>query len=401
MELRKGYQQTEVGAIPEDWIIVKLGELIEFKNGLNKEKKYFGYGTPIINYMDVFRQRGLYSTQIYGKVFLTRGEINAYQAKKGDLFFTRTSETVDEIGISSVLLDDSNDTVFSGFVLRGREKNDKLNNEFKKYCFSEREVRKQIISSASYTTRALTNGRLLSQILLKVPTIAEQKAIANALSDMDALISSLEQLIEKKKAIKLGAMQELLKPKEGWVTKKLGEIVEYKNGKAHENSVVDDGDFIIVNSKFVSTEGEVVKYSNSNLCHVAKDEILMVLSDVPNGRAIAKCFYVRHNNKYTLNQRICSLKAITVYPQFLFYIVNRNKYFLSFDDGVKQTNLRNEDVLKCPLNLPPTIDEQRDIASIILDMEEEITFMEHKLKKLTNQKQAMMQVLLTGKIRLV
>ena len=74
-----------------------------------------------------------------------------------------------------------------------------------------------------------------------------------------------------------------------WVEKTLGEVAEYQNGAAHENCVVKNGDFVIVNSKFVSTEGRIRKCSNQNLCPVNKDEILMVLSDIPNGKAIAKC----------------------------------------------------------------------------------------------------------------
>ena len=94
---------------------------------------------------------------------------------------------------------------------------------------------------------------------------------------------------------------------EDWNMKNLGEVVTYKNGVAHENCVVDNGDYVIVNSKFVSTEGRVVKFSNKNRCPVNEDEVLMVLSDVPNGKAIAKCYYVYENNKY---QRC--VKLITV-----------------------------------------------------------------------------------------
>jgi type I restriction enzyme S subunit len=181
----------------------------------------------------------------------------------------------------------------------------------------------------------------------------------------------------------------------------LGEVVDYKNGAAHENCVVDDGDYVIVNSKFVSTEGRVAKFSNENRCPVNKDEILMVLSDVPNGKAIAKCYYVEVNNKYTLNQRICSFKTDKMDTKYLFLILNRNPYYLQFDDGVKQTNLRNEDVLKCPLNLPPTKEEQKTIAQILTDMENEIEQLEYKKAKYQNIKQGMMQELLTGKKRLV
>jgi len=130
-----------------------------------------------------------------------------------------------------------------------------------------------------------------------------------------------------------------------WEVKKLGEIADFSNGKAHENFISDDGKYIVANSKFISSEGEVIKYSDHCFCLASIGEILMVMSDVPNGKAIAKCFLVDRNEKYTVNQRICSLRAKIVDSRFLFYKLNRNPYYLTFDDGVKQTNLRKEDVL--------------------------------------------------------
>lgn len=248
----------------------------------------------------------------------------------------------------------------------------------------------------------------IRKIKIPLPTLEEQKAIAKVLTDTDQLLQNLKMLIAKKKAIKKGAMQELLTGKKRldgfsgeWEEKTLGEIVVFTNGKAHENSVVEYGDYIIVNSKFVSTDGRVKKYSNSCFCPVYKDDVLMVLSDVPNGKAIAKCFFVDRNNSYTLNQRICSLKSKKDNPKFLYYIINRNPYFLTFDDGVKQTNLRNEDVLSCPIYLPSNIEEQNVIVQIIADMDLEIEALENQLQKTENLKQGMMQNLLTGKVRLV
>jgi len=189
------------------WNVVRLGDLFSFKNGLNKAKEFFGHGTPIVNYMDVFKRPYIYASDLGGRVSLSRDEMNNYEVRNGDVFFTRTSE---EIGIASVVLDAPVDTVFSGFILRGRPKNDRLLNEFKAYCFSPKEVRKQIISKASYTTRALTNGRILSQISLSFPGHKEQEAIASALFDMDAEIDALEIKLTKANQIKQGMMQELL-----------------------------------------------------------------------------------------------------------------------------------------------------------------------------------------------
>ena len=104
MELMPGYKQTEVGVIPEEWDVPFLKDLFIFKNGLNKAKDFFGYGTPIVNYMDVFGSRGLYANELKGRVSLRREELKAFNVRKGDVFFTRTSETADEVGISSAAL---------------------------------------------------------------------------------------------------------------------------------------------------------------------------------------------------------------------------------------------------------------------------------------------------------
>ena len=209
-ELDSGHKQTKVGTIPADWDVLSLGDLFEFKNGLNKSKRFFGYGTPIVNYMDVFSTSHLFANNLTGKVSLSSQEMHNYRVMKGDVFFTRTSETVEEIGMASVMLDQPENTVFSGFVLRARPKSDLLHDTFKKYCFSSRSIRSQISSRSTYTTRALTNGRSLSAVLLACPPIHEQAAIASVLTEMDAEITALEKRRDKTKQIKQGMMQELL-----------------------------------------------------------------------------------------------------------------------------------------------------------------------------------------------
>ncbi|MFM7602835.1 MAG: restriction endonuclease subunit S, partial [Pseudanabaena sp.] len=108
--------------------------------------------------------------------------------------------------------------------------------------------------------------------------------------------------------------------------------------------------------------------------------------------------YVEENKKFTLNQRICSIRAKNIDSRYLFYFLNRNKYFLSFDSGVGQTNLRKDDILKCPV-LVPSIFEQQKIAKTLSLMDQEISLLEKQLHSLKTQKQGLMQQLLTGKIR--
>ena len=159
------------------------------------------------------------------------------------------------------------------------------------------------------------------------------------------------------------------------------DVAEYRNGKAHENDIDEDGIYIVVNSKFVSTDGEVKKYSNKQNEPLLKNEIAFVLSDVPNGRAIAKTFLVEKSNKYTLNQRIAGITPHSdINPKFLSVTMNRNKYFLQFDDGVKQTNLSLDDMKKFEEFYPRKM-EQDKIGEIFSNIDNLITLHHRKYSK--------------------
>ena len=173
-----------------------LNELFTFKNGINKEKNDFGRGTPIINYVDVYRKRGLVKEDIKGLVNSNASEQSRYKCKKGDVFFTRTSETKEEVGFPAVLLEDIENCVFSGFVLKATPTTDLLDTHYCKYCFFTYQFRKEVIKSATYTTRALTNGTSLSKISIPVPSLEKQRQIASILDTFETYISKLEKMIE-------------------------------------------------------------------------------------------------------------------------------------------------------------------------------------------------------------
>lgn len=183
-----------------------------------------------------------------------------------------------------------------------------------------------------------------------------------------------------------------------WNTKRLSEIASFENGKAHEQFIDGRGDYIVVNSKFISTEGEVVKFSNRNLSPLQTGDITIVMSDIPNGKALAKCFLINKNNRYALNQRIGCIKPNAgIENVYLFFKLNRNKYFLSFDSGSGQTNLRKSEVLDCPIGLPPTKTEQIAIATALNNAVALITQLEKLIYKKRAIKQGSMQELLKPK----
>lgn len=403
------------------WDTATIGDFLDFKNGLNKGKEFFGHGTPIVNYTDVYKKRGLKKNDVCGKVSLTRNEIHRFDAQKNDVFFTRTSETPEEVGMSSVLLEDIDDCVFSGFVLRGRPKNDMFVPEYCKYCFTTEAIRSAIIMGCTYTTRALTNGTQLSAIEIVVPPKPEQEAIAKSLTEIDDLISSLEKLITKKKAIKQGAMQELLIGKRRlpgfsgeWETRTLHEI---------SNEMVDGPFGSNLKTEHYTTERQVriiqlsnigeAGWNNANVkyttfshaaelqrCIVQPGSIL-IAKMMPAGRAI---ICPDNEKSYILGSDVVKVVPnSSVDSRYLVY-ATKSRFYLDqiADDTQGSTRARTSvSKLRKTAILFPEKDEQIAIADILSEMDMEIAALEGKIAKYRQIKQGMMQQLLTGKIRLV
>lgn len=193
------------------WEQRKVGDFYDFKNGLNKGKAFFGKGTPIVNFTDVFHKRGITTQMLRGRVTLTPSEISNYGVKQGDIFVTRTSETIEEIGYASVMLDSPKDTVFSGFVLRGRAiKEDPLTLKFKQFVFSTDAFRSEMIKKSSMTTRALTSGTAIKKMYFQYPvSTEEQNRIGQFLESLDHLITLHQRELEKLQNIKKSMLEKM------------------------------------------------------------------------------------------------------------------------------------------------------------------------------------------------
>lgn len=165
-----------------------------------------------------------------------------------------------------------------------------------------------------------------------------------------------------------------------WQTRKLGEVCDFFNGKAHENCIDENGNYIVVNSKFISSNGQICKKTKKQLSPLLSGDIAMVMSDVPNGKTLMKSFLVYVDGLYTLNQRICAIRSKNFDSEFLHYQLNRNKYFLAFDNCENQTNLRKDDILNCPLLIPP-IPEQHRIVKILDEIFEKIAQAKENVEK--------------------
>ncbi|MGD9732325.1 MAG: restriction endonuclease subunit S [Desulfamplus sp.] len=246
----------------------------------------------------------------------------------------------------------------------------------------------------------------IDNILIPLPpTLAEQTAIANALSDADALITSLEKLIEKKRNIKQGAMQKLLQPKEGWEVKRLGEIAEVATGTTPPTKNLDNygEEYCFVSPadlgrvKYIlNTEKKLSKKGFGISRRFPKYSILFTCI----GSTIGKSGIT--NFEMTSNQQINAVFPNDSYStEFLYYSLNLISEQIKLSASEQALPMINKTEFEKILIQLPTKEEQTHIASILSDMDNEITALENKLEKYKKIKLGMMQNLLTGKIRLL
>ena len=395
--------------IPDGWQLARIGDHFDFKNGLNKAKEFFGKGTPIVNYLDVLDNPGIRAETIKGRVTVSREEIHSFGVQRGDVLFTRTSETIGEIGMASVILDDVKDTVFSGFILRARPRTKLFDLKFKEYCFRSESVRRQIISMGTKTTRALTSGTLISKVLVPVPSNSEeQSAIGIALSDVHELIAQLDKLIAKKKSIKQGAIRDLLTGRrrlpgfEGkWVQRRFAEIASPRRKRLDTKSG-EEPEFCIELEHIEPSSGRIL--GNTTTRGDSSSRFEFREGDVLFGRLRA---YLK---KYWLANRsgVCSTEIwvlepnlALVSPSFLFQVVQTSE-FIEIASIAYGTHMPRSDwqvVSNYNVNLP-SLAEQSAISQVLSDMGTEIDELGRRRKKYALVKDGMRQQLLTGRIRL-
>ena len=393
MEVRKGYKQTEVGIIPEDWDVKALGELGEFKNGINKGKEDFGFGHPFVNLMDVFGIPKISDSSNFGLINSTDVDRKMYELKKGDVLFVRSSVKPVGVGLTTLIAEDLPDTVFSGFLIRFRNKDD-IAHEFKEHCFYDFRFRNRLIANSTVSANTNINQDALKALLFAFPKSKdEQQAIAAALSDVDALLNSLDALIAKKRLIKQGAMQELLTGKKRlpgfsgeWEVKRIGQVLKLRYGKSQNGVVVTDGKYPII-----GTGGEVGRTN-----HYLYDRPSIIIGrkgTIDDPKYIDTPFW-------TIDTAFYSEVSDNTNPKFLFYkFCTFNWYLYNEASGVPSLNATTVESVE--ISIPPSLAEQTAIAEILSDMDAEISALEQKREKTRLLKQGMMQELLTGRIRLL
>ena len=412
-----GYKLTEVGVIPEDWEVRNLGAMGEFKNGINKDKKEFGHGFPFVNLMDVFGIPKISTNSSFGLVNSTSGEREAYALQSGDVLFVRSSVKPEGVGLTTVILEDLPNTVFSGFLIRYRDYG-ALDLKFKEHCFHGSCFRNHLTNSSTVSANTnISQDSLKSLKFAFPPNKYEQRAIAGALSDVDKLLESLDALIAKKRAIKQAAMQQLLTGKtrlpgftKEWVTRPLSEVGSIRSGgtPSTENPKYWDGNIPwctptdITNLRDRKCLTRTLQTISDEGLHSSSAEVIPPQSLIMTSRAtIGECAI--NLVPVTTSQgfkNIIAMDGIDI--EFLYYLMAmQTSNLIALCGGSTFLEIGKKQLESFMITLPKNLDEQQAIATVLSDMDAEITALEQRRDKTRVIKQGMMQQLLTGRVRLV
>ena len=406
--------------MPNGWKEVKLGEIFDFRNGINADKSQYGQGVKFVNVMDVFGNHILTESKIIGRISISDKKLDDNRLEYGDVLFNRTSETFDEIAMSAVYLDNA-DATFGGFVIRGRPLTNKLDPRYTVYAFQDSNFRKQVIKLGQGAIRANIGQKDLVKVKLLVPPLQEQQKIAKILSTWDKAISTTECLIDNSTQQKKALMQQLLTGKkrllddegkrfEGeWEQVSLSAVVKVTGGNAFKSTdfkekgiplikisnIKSDYSVSVESSVFISLDQKYDKFQIKN------GDVLIAMSGATTGK-IGK--YNFDEIAY-LNQRVGRFditEGLTT-KSYLFQLLKIPKVqheILIDAVGGAQPNISNKDIERIKVSIPP-LKEQQKIATVLTNADKEIELLEQQLADLQQEKKALMQVLLTGKKRVL
>ena len=416
-QLKKGYKQTSIGLIPEDWDVQNVGEAFEIRNNLR---------LPISRQVresieGQYRYYGPTSIQGYINEYRVEGE-HALIGEDGDHFLKWRD-------VSMTLLVDGKFNVNNhAHIIKGVEN---LTSWFY-YFFAHKEL-------SSYLTRQgagrykLTKSTLAS-IPCAIPPLPEQRSIAQALSDVDALVAALEKTIAKKRAVKTATMQQLLTGKQrlpgfgdgkGWKESAIGTIpedwiltsLEKISAFITKGSTPTTYGFNWVQDGVLFLRSECVSENGLDLSHSMfisqKAHEVLVRSELRSGDIlititgnVGRIVYLRSDFGIgNINQHIARVRIVSdsVYPEFVYHFLTQTsirKAFNSITTGQAYPQISLKQVREASIPLP-SLSEQQTIATILTDMDAEITSLETRLAKTQTLKQGMMQELLTGRTRLL
>ncbi|QOG90556.1 restriction endonuclease subunit S [Flavobacterium columnare] len=385
------FKNTDIGLIPEDWEVKQLGEVITLINGraYSQNELLFNGKYRVLRVGNFFSSDKWYwsNLELASKFYVNKGDLMyAWSASFGPKFW-KNEKTIYHYHIWKIELSEYLDKFYLFYVLEKDKEN--------------------ILNQSQGGTMFHITKESMEKRKIPIPSLKEQQAIAEVLSDTDAWIESLEKLITKKRLVKQGAMQQLLTPKEDWEVKKLGEIAEVRDGTHQTPTYVESGiPFYSVesvtkndfkNTKYISEQEHKILTKSFR---IEKGDILMTRIG-----SIGDCKLIDWDVNASFYVSLALLKVKPIFSaNYLCHYSKTENFKKEIDINSLQSAIPKKINLGPISNVKiefPSLDEQQRIATILSDMDAEIEHLEKKLNKAKQLKQGIMQQLLTGKIRLI
>lgn len=406
------YKKQDDFIIPNEWDIVHLGNMMDFKNGLNYGKNDIGEEIKILGVGD-FKTNFYLDTNDLKKIECSNFDEN-YLLENGDLIFVRSNGNKELIGRVLYCDNIEEKVTYSGFTIRGRVKSNDFIDKYCAYYCSSNLVRKQYMKNGGGTNINNLSQGILSNIEITKPSTKEQMKMVKIISTFDRLIELKEKFLQEKQKQKKGLMERLLSGKvrlsgfnKTWNKVKINKILNVRNEKSEVTEklelyslTIEDGvtpksdrynrEFLVKNDdkKYKVTKYNDIVYNPANLRFGAialnKVETSVLLSP------IYETLYVQDNNKYDID--------------FIASILTSERQIRKFStmaEGtlVERMAVKIKDFTNFKINIPNDINEQKAIAKIINTSQKEIDLLKEEIESLKEQKKGLMQLLLTGIVR--
>jgi type I restriction enzyme S subunit len=417
MKPQQKKEQADLRALPPFWETTNIASLLAMpiQNGVFNEPSRKGRGCRLINVIDLYGRFPLDSSSLE-RFDASRDELARFRVKSGDLFFTRSSLTPDGIAQCNIYQgDDVDDVVFDCHVIRVRPDPKKVDPSFlARYCSSS-VARKHLVANAKTTTMTTIDQTVIARLPVALPPPAEQRAIAAALSDVDALLDGLGRLIVKKRDLKHAVLQQLLTGKirlpgfsAEWEASTVGDEFDIQLGKmldAEKNIGVLKpylGNRAVQWDRIDITNLPLVPLSDRDMERFRlKKGDLLVCEGGEVGRAaiwnapIAECYYQKALHRLRPRRGFD--------PRFMAGLLRMWSDRGMLANYVTQTSIAHlprDKFMQVPMHVPPP-EEQSAIADVVSEMEAELAALQARRDKIRALKQGMMQELLTGRTRLI
>lgn len=427
MDMKPGYKQTEVGVIPEDWTVTTIGMVAEISSGTTPSRalvdRYYRNGhIPWVKTLDLNNSEIHSTEELVTQAALNETSLRCYPIGSVLVAMYGGFNQIGRTGLLRI------SATVNQALTAIKSNSSRLRPEYLLRVLNFRVNYWKAVASSSRKDPNITS-KDIRDFPIALPSVEEQEAIAEALSDADALIESLEQLIAKKRQIKQGAMQELLTGKKRlpgfsgeWEVKSLSELFDISGGFSASRDQLSSegycylhyGDIHTSQKTFIDVRAEYPEIPKLDipLKRVSQNSLLedgdIVFVDASeDDEGTSKHVVIVNKDKIPFISGLHTIVAKSrthelghTYRRYCFQTADIKRQFKFFAVGTKVSGISKTNIARVFLPVPP-FDEQEAIAAILSDMDAELAALEAKLAKARQLKQGMMSVLLTGMVRLV